>query len=199
MIAALGPLLVLLTAAGGDIAPSVATQPSTPACYDDAESLFALTADEFDQTFGGGWRVVAAREGCENAAAELIKTYIARNHARIELASLHAMYWHVGQLKAFAGEDREAVSYLMAGVNPAQRGRDLGLHEYATGTVAFLNRDRDGLAAARARLSELPPPDWYEAERAAGRMTAWPANLGVLDNLIRCFDAPYSVAYSNSC
>lgn len=178
-----------------------ATPPSqsTISCDYNSEQLMRLPVDEFDQDLTGGWRQVASQSGCEETAAELILAYINQNVKDIPLFNLHVMYWHVGQLEAFSGDYKTAIPFLMAGVSPAERGRDLGFYEYALGTIAFLNGDRPGLESARSRLARLPQPDWYQEEYQAGRMTAWPANLGVLDNLLRCFESPYGLAYANQC
>lgn len=164
-------------------------------CPVDTERLLQLTPDAFDQDRNGGWRTLASRTGCEKAAADLIKTYIARNWGRIDQGSLHILYWHAGQLQAQAGDGRLAIPLLMAGVAPDQRRLDMGFHEYALGTIAFLNGDLAGLKAARQRLSVLPQPDTLKAEFK----DHWPPNLGVLDGLIRCFGSSYAIAYGNDC
>lgn len=158
-----------------------------------------LAPDAFDQDMLGGWRVIASQKGCEKAAADLIKSYISHNWARIGQRNLHVMYWHAGQMEAFAGNYRQAVPLLMAGVSPEKRRVEMGFYEYAQGTIAFLNGDLIGLKAARQRLAVVPEPSWYGEELKAGRMTNWPINLSVMDNLIRCFGFPYSIAYGNSC
>ena len=70
---------------------------------DEAElaRLLSLSPQAFDQDMSGGWRAIAARPGCELAAATLLETYIAEN--RVE-ASGGVMHWHLGQMLAIAGE-----------------------------------------------------------------------------------------------
>lgn len=176
-----------------------AYSPDPPDCPIDQNALLSLTPEKFDQDLMGGWRKLAAKPGCEEAAASLIQKYIEVNADTIPIGSLHPMYWHVGQLKAFAGDSEGAIPFLMAGVNPSQRGRDIGFHHYAQGTMAFLDGDLAGLKAARDRLSALPKPDWFATQPAKGRILNWPLNLGVLEGLIRCFGHPYTVAYGDAC
>ncbi|MEA1647845.1 hypothetical protein UAJ10_02275 [Nitrospirillum sp. BR 11164] len=166
-------------------------------CAVDTEQMMQLTPTAFDQDMNGGWRTLASRSGCEKAAANLIESYIRHNWHRLDQENLHVMYWHEGQMEAIAGDNHLAIPLLMAGVTPDKRRLDMGFYEYSLGTVAFLNRDLPGLKAARQRLAALPEPPWFKAE-FKGAM-AWPANLNVLDGLIRCFDFPYAVAYGDSC
>lgn len=168
-------------------------------CAADIDVMMQLDPDAFDQDMWGGWRSLAARKGCEKAAAELIKTYITRNWNRLSSEKLSMMHWHAGQLEAFAGDYNQAVPLLMAGTSPEKRRVEMGFHEYALGTIAFLNGDLRGLKAARERLAATPKPTWYAAERKAGRLLSWPLNLDVLDSLIQCFGSPYAVAYNNAC
>lgn len=168
-------------------------------CAVDTERMLQLSPDAFDQDMFGGWRQLASRPGCETAAVDLIKAFIARNWARIGPDRLPLLYWHAGQLEAMAGNYQQAVPLLMAGVDPGKRRVEMGFHEYALGTIAFLDGDIAGLKAARQRLASTPEAPWYAAEFKAGKVTSWPFNLGVLDGLIRCFGSPYRVAYANGC
>ncbi|MDG5495946.1 hypothetical protein [Niveispirillum sp. BGYR6] len=171
----------------------------TAACAVDTEKMMQLAPEAFDQDKEGGWRPLAARTGCEKATANLINTYIERNWGRIPQGLIHLMYWHAGQMEARAGDYRLAIPLMMAGVAPTQRTQEMGFHEYAQGTIAFLNRDLAGLRAARQRLASLPEPAWFKEEFKEAPSIKWPANLNVLDGFIRCFDAPYATAYGNSC
>ena len=70
------------------------------------------------------------------------------------------------------------------------------------GTVAFLNGDRAGLEAARARLAATPEPDNWAEVTASFRekynvQIKWPMNLDVLDGLIACFGKSYDEAYGD--
>lgn len=183
-------MALLILALAGMAVPARAAE-----CPVETERLLQLTPDAFDQDKNGGWRTLASRTGCEKAAADLIKTYIARNWGRIDQGSLHILYWHAGQLQALAGDSQPAIPLLMAGVAPDQRRLDMGFHEYALGTIAFLNGDLAGLKAARQRLSVLPQPVTLKAEFK----DHWPPNLGVLDGLIRCFGSSYAIAYGDAC
>lgn len=182
-------VLLLTVLMGAEVATGHAGE-----CPVAEERLLHLSPDAFDQDVNGGWHTLADHAGCEKAAADLIRRYIAQNWGRIAQGDLHVMYWHAGQLEALAGDYLQAVPLLMAGVSP-DRGRDIGFHEYALGTIAFLHRDLAGLKAARQRLSALPQPAALKAEFG----DHWPPNLRVLDGLIRCFGSSYAVAYGNDC
>ncbi|MFC7334628.1 hypothetical protein [Rhodocista pekingensis] len=168
-------------------------------CAVETGPMLQLSPDAFDQDMTGGWRNLASRDGCAKAAADLIRTYIDHNWGRIPQKNLHAMYWHAGQMEALAGDYQKAIPLLMAGVSPTARGREMGFHDYAQGTIAFLNRDLAGLKAARQRLSVLPEPAWFKTEFKDSSSITWPANLSILDSLIRCFESPYAVAYAGIC
>ncbi|MEE3624013.1 hypothetical protein UCD39_08415 [Nitrospirillum sp. BR 11752] len=188
-------LAAVMTASVGQ----AADEPAKPAqCTVDTEQMMQLEPRAFDQDMNGGWRTLAYQDGCKKAATDLIKTYIDRNWQKLEPGSLHALYWHAGQMEALVGDYRAAKPLMMAGVNPDKRGMELGFYEYALGTIAFLNRDLAGLKAARRRLAALPEPAWFEEEFKDTGLK-WPANLSVLDGLIRCFNSPYAVAYGDQC
>lgn len=169
--------------------------PAADPCPYDQAAMMSQSVRDFDQT-PSGWRSVAKTPGCEAGAADLIKAYRRANWAAHRPAEIHTSYWHEGQMRAAAGQDRAAIPLLMAGVNPYPlQGDDL----YAQGTIAFLNRDRRGLEEPRARLAALPPPeDWNQMQMAAATHSveiSWPPNLDVLDRLLTCFDQPYREAY----
>ncbi|MDZ5649896.1 hypothetical protein [Nitrospirillum sp. BR 11828] len=190
---------VMTISVGHPAAGQAADEPVKPAhCTVDTEQMMQLEPKAFDQDMNGGWRPLASQDGCEKAAADLIKTYIDRNWRKLEPSSLHPLYWHEGQMEAAVGDYRAAKALMMAGVNPDKRGMELGFYEYALGTIAFLNRDLAGLKASRRRLAALPEPSWFKVE-FEGTGLQWPANLSVLDSLIRCFNAPYAIAYMDKC
>ncbi len=181
---------------------AAAPAPTAPAdCSYDRAAMLALTPDRFDQNLTGGWRVVADRPGCQGAAADLLAAYRQAHWGRLKPAELHINYWHEGQMRAGAGQTDRAVPLLLAGVDPENK---IGFEDYALGSVAFLQRDRAGLLAARARLAKLPkPPTWArreaEIQKRFGSAPSWPPNLNVLDGLIACFDRPYREAYGAPC
>lgn len=170
-------------------------------CAFDKPALMALTPDRFDQDMEGGWRPIGSRPGCEAAAATLLHDYREAHRSSLTEAELHISYWHEGQMRAYAGETRGAVPFLLAGVSP--HGLN-DFEDYALGTAAFLLRDRPALASARARLAALPQPaDWGETQaefrKKFGSAPSWPPNLNVLDGLLACFEKPYAKAYAPPC
>ena len=195
MLTALAFVALLQTAA-----PVPATV-ATDACAYDREAMMALSPDAFDQDLSGGWRALEEKPGCTEAAADLLKDWREAHRAELKIGDLHINYWHEGQLRAgLDGQTQRAIRLLMAGVNPQVDGD--GFQDYALGTVAFLNGDRAGLEAARARLAATPEPDNWAEVTASFRekynvQIKWPMNLDVLDGLIACFGKSYDEAYGD--
>ena len=190
---------MLLAAIAADVLQSA---PAPTPCTYDKEAMLALSPQAFDQDMEGGWRPLGAREECRETAADLLAAYRKAHWGDLTQSELHTNYWHEGQVRASLGQTQPAVRLLMAGVNPAFQTD--GFHDYALGTVAFLNRDRAGLEAARTRLAATPAPAYFEESARAfgekyGVTLKWPMNLDVLDGLIACFDKPYDEAYSRDC
>lgn len=192
ILSALIPLSVLLTA------PAASPE---PLCVFDKAAVLALSPQAFDQDMNGGWRTLASKQACWTEAADLLAAYRDARWDRLRPNELHINYWHEGQMRAMIGQNERAVGLLMAGGGPTSTG---GFADYALGTIAFLNRDREALKSARARLAARPEPADFKAQRANFKSKfnvdlRWPLNLDVLDGLIKCFDKPYSVAYGDSC
>ncbi len=169
----------------------VATTPVPTDCTYDFDAMLALDRQAFDQDMGGGWRVLADR-GCDAEAAELIREW---RHEKRDHASI--LYWHEGQLRALAGQTREAIALFQLTYKAADDDADFGWNHYVDGTIAFLRRDRDGLAVATRRLADLPPPtssSWYDSD-AKPLFNQWPPNLPVLKAFERCWDRDYKGAY----
>ena len=147
-------------------------------------SMLQLAEDSFDQYNDRGWRLVSSRGGhCRIAAAELILEYIERR-GEDDLILPYLAHWHAGQMFAMAGETSRALrqfrfSYVYDG---GSRSDTLMCNEYVTGTIAFLENDRDTLIAARNAF-----PDESHMNR------------GVLDGLLACFEEPYSIACGGRC
>jgi hypothetical protein len=180
------------------IAAAVAAAP--PDCRFDSAAMLALPFDRFDQDMSGGWRSIGAK-GCFAAAADLLRHY-RHDHTPLSEAERAILNWHEGQMRAFAGDYQRAIPALMRGVNDEEATAP-AFREYALGTVAFLEHDREALVSARARLAAMPKPEgWSETHvvtmngKPVTLSFAWPMNLSVLDALIKCFDRPYSEAYN---
>ncbi len=165
-------------------------------------SLLALDQDAFDQDMAGGWRVVARQDGCWAAAADLIEVW--RDHSE-NLEAAYSLNWHAGQMRAMAGEPQAAIALLERAKTDSE-----AWNHYADATIAFLDRDRAALEAARAELAELRPS---EEEMAARRQflednptitmpegfVEQPQNLPVVDRLLSCFEGSYAGAYGGEC
>jgi hypothetical protein len=178
------------------VVPAVSLAQRTPdLCAFDRAKMLALDERAFDQDLEGGWRTLGALEACWPVAADLIRDY---RLARAPGSGI--LFWHEGQMRAFAGQSERAIPLFEAAREPANDG--FGWNLYVDATVAFLNRDKPGLLVARAALAHIPKPDGVELsyKDAQGRVIefTWPPNLDVIDDLIRCFDRPYKDAYGCS-
>lgn len=183
------------------ILAAILVQTSTAAddCVYDKEAMLVLPPEAFDQDLEGGWRNLSYKPGCKEAAADLLAAYRTAHWGSLTPAQLHVNYWHEGQLRASLDQRLRAKRLLLAGVNPAITSD--GFQDYALGTVAFLDNDRDALQTARDRLAATPEPEnWAEsAARFKARFGAemkWPINLNVLDSMLACFGRSYDEAYS---
>lgn len=185
---------------------ATAAEPGAQACEIDRPALLALDQQRFDQDVGnggGGWRAVAARPGCEVAAADLIRDY-----RKAHPGDAGLLYWHEGQLRAFAGDYPAAMALMQASKKPAQQD-PAGWNPYVDATMAFLAHDAKALAAAQRALAAVPPsPDLPPLKDGAielpmqdGTMLKmrWPPNADVVEGLARCMEKSYAVAYSQEC
>jgi hypothetical protein len=170
----------------------VAAASASPAqCSFNRNAMLALDQQAFDQDMNGGWRAVAKQPNCALAAAELIRDY--RTHHGLDNWLL---FWHEGQLRAGAGEAREAIK-LFEG---AYRKEDpIGWNHYVAGNIAFLRQDRERLLAARDALARVPEPEDRARDRAEKTARGepvpdWPPNLKILDGFLSCFGRPYPEA-----
>lgn len=162
-------------------------------CTYDRSKMLALDQAAFDQDLSGGWRELAERDGCKAAAASLIRAYREANAPGSGI-----LYWHEGQLRAELGET-EAASALF---ERSRRESDaFGWNYYVDASVAFLNKDRAALQAARNALVQLPRPKGFDPRGPDGKpiKIAWPPNLNVVDGLLQCFDKSYAEAYGPAC
>ncbi len=166
--------------------------------------LMALSQKDFDQDFYGGWRAVDYKDGCSNAAAEIIKAYMLYSvpHAP---QSLGILRWHAGQSKAGAGKTSEAIA-LFAGTYKSDAKHQSAWNLYVDATIAFLQQDKAALQRAHDTLAAMP---LSEDEKAGRRkfladnpeitmppgFIDEPQNLPVVRGFLNCFDRSYSDAY----
>jgi hypothetical protein len=164
-------------------------------------ALMTLEQDAFDQDFEGGWRPVGALDGCERAAADLLIAYMDQSpHFDPDRPGL--VPWHAGQMLAMADETELAIGYF-----EASRGGSPEWALYVDASLAFLRRDRAAADAARAELATYRPSEALIAARRQfladnpdivmpDGFVEQPQNLGVVDGLLACWDAPSCPASS---
>lgn len=166
--------------------PKVASR----ACSYDRGKMLALSQNAFDQDMHGGWRALAERNGCMEAAADLIRDY--RKHWKSKQSIL---FWHEGQLRAMIGQKSRAISLFE---KARFKGPDLtGWNLYVDATVAFMRKNMSALRHARNALASMHRPAWWPPRDASGHVVNidWPPNLNVIDAMIRCFRKSYKEAY----
>ena len=164
-------------------------------CISDADAYMDLDYWTFDQDPEIGVRSILDKPGCESAGADLISEYHSALIEKGEPVSYRfgdqdvtfsengevgILYWHEGQVRAFAGQTGRAIDLFHKSMEVDDNKTGSGRH-YALATIAFLEDDRDALLAERAALAKLVPADNL--------------NLGVVDGLIACFGRPYKEAY----
>jgi hypothetical protein len=118
----------------------------------DRATVLSLPYEQFDQTFGSGWRPVFDQRQYAKAA-NLIEDYL---QARTELTfgQQKFLHMHAGMLFALAGRNARAVKHL----DQAVTGRKLpelwpDWDDFVAATRAFLTHDLPSLEAARERLA----------------------------------------------
>lgn len=196
LAAAASALTLAMAGAAQDASP-------VPDCSYDHDAMMRLDQDAFDQDIPvGGWRGLSER-GCPAAAADLLADWREMNADRITNAEI--LYWHEGQMRASAGDYAGAIplfAQARRAVRSDRAATDEAWNAYADATIAFLERDRVELEAARDRLLAIPEPDgWAASVAAAPEMVrdamSWPMNLSAVDTLRNCFDRSYDDAYGH--
>lgn len=170
------------------------------------DRLLSLSQDDFDQDFKGGWRIYAYKDGCKNAAAELIKDYIL--FSRPNPPNRHGILrWHAGQLKAGSGRTKEAIQFFHGTYKDLDdHGETWNL--YVDATIGFLENDKNKVQDAYDALSDITVPESLKEERRnflknnpditmPEGFVEEPQNLSVVRRLLNCFGKPYSEAYGD--
>lgn len=186
--------------------PASAQETSTKGCAYDRARLLTLDENQFDQDASGGWRALSMTPGCTLVAADLLHDYREAHNKDSGL-----LYWHEAQLRAIAGQNREAIALMEHSHMPVAADK-AGWNPYVDATIAFLRRDKVALEQARMKLAVvLPPPEdkdmpplvngYLEVKFADGitRKVRWPPNIDVVEGLQKCFDKPYLEAYKEEC
>lgn len=184
---------LILAAAQATDAPAA---PDQPDCSYDLKAMLELDLNAFDQDLEGGWRKLARKEGCDLAAAELIREW---RHTKRDHRSV--LYWHEGQLRAQVGQTEEAIALFELTYSAPEFDTDFGWNHYVSGTIAFLRDDREGLEKSIERLKAVPEPSNNSFTRPDGTVfqMAWPPNLHVLEAFERCWGKSYKIAYGPEC
>lgn len=165
-------------------------------CIEDRGAFMTMDYWTFDQSTEGV-RSVSERAECELEAADLIRDYHAMLRERgdpvtldydgntitmAEAGEVSILYWHEGQLRAFAGQTDQAAMLFRKSLKPDEKNYQ-GWNQYALASIAFLEGDFNSLKAQRGELADRVPKDNI--------------NLGVVDGLIACFGKSYSEAYGS--
>ncbi len=184
-------LTFLILAAAQSAEP---TGPAEPDCSYDLEAMLTLDRHAFDQDLpDGGWRRLS-RDGCHEAAAELIREW---RHAKRDHASI--LYWHEGQMRAYAGQTKEAIALFELTRSSQDEDANFGWNHYVDGTVAFLRQNRKQLDRAMERLAAVPEPETNSLTRPDGTVVtmSWPPNINVLRRFEYCWGHTYADAYGS--
>jgi hypothetical protein len=181
----------------GILAALVGTSPPPPSCSYNRAEMLNMDLDTFDQS-DKGWRSLLGEGDCDDSAVGLIKDYLTA-HPDLSADQRPQLLWHEGQLLAGSNHYDESL-VVFRSIHETEESMRL----YQAATIAFLQRDKTALLAARAALAALPEPPDFEAaakifREKTGETLAWPENLNVVDGLIRCFSSSYRVAYGDKC
>jgi hypothetical protein len=174
-------------------------QKSAAECGVQLSKYLEMGFADFDQR-AGGWREIADKPGCEVAAADVVKQYRSWILSRMD-----GLIGHEAQLRASAGDTANGLRLFREQL--AMQDDDALNRLKLEGFIAFLERDKDRLVAARNKLAVLPEPPEFAAaaetaKKRAGRSDIqlnWPPNLAVLDALIGCFGKSFREAFVDDC
>jgi hypothetical protein len=141
-----------------------------------------LSYEAFDQTEGGGFRVLA-KSGCLKEAADLIERYIEHTHA-----PERSLLWHIAQLRAEQGDAAEAIRYARKTLAETEdhARHPLRWNDYVLATIAFLEHDKPRLIHHRNLIAA-----------AADAHFGNKLNLKLIDSLVLNFDRDYKYAVSH--
>lgn len=160
---------------------------AAPAAAADCAALYAqhlatdlkLPYEQFDQTLGGGFRLLVAQR-CYKESGDLLEAWMGANHSDAE-----SVRWHLAQQRALQGDYPEAIRWARGTLDLHEDVGKIHLHwnDYVLATLAFLQHDKPALMAARERV-------------AAGATVSHgdEVNLKFIDSMVKNFDASYEVA-----
>jgi hypothetical protein len=127
-------------------------------------TVLSLPYEQFDQTFGSGWRPVFDQREYAKAAI-LIEDYLRSRH-ELTPGQQKFLHMHAGMLFALAGKNTRAVKHL----DQAATDRKLpelwpDWNDFVAATRAFLTHDRPAIEAARERLAAANSSHLVMADR----------------------------------
>jgi len=165
-------------------------------CSYNLTKQLALSMNDFDQNYKGGWRVLSDK-GCFSEAADLIALY------REENLKPNSLLFHEAQMRASAGDYTTASQLMTEEIKQDKDSKQdhFGASYYLDATLAFFLRDREALIAARKALENHPKPEGFVLTDRLGNVVdrPWPPNLNVVKCLEARFDLPYNKAYGVGC
>ena len=130
------------------------------------------------------------RNACLPQMRDLLHEYREARKKDLSSGQYRLLTWQEGTVRAEMGDNFTALPLLSAWLDdPTPAIRD-----YAAATIAFLQRDKPALLAARDKLIAEPKPDGFD-ERAIRQK--WPLNLVIVDAFVGCWDRPYAEAYAS--
>lgn len=172
-------------------------------------SMLALEKEVFEAP-NNGWRKIAAKEGCNIVAAEVIKYYILYSQPYPSYG-LKTLRWHAGQLYAFSNKNDEAIAFFKASYDGKEENSVSSKmwNEYVSGSLAFIQGDHPKLITATKKLRELilsaEGKAWIKKWSSHNFETeedylSSDKNLKILNNFITCFKkSSYKHAYGRQC
>lgn len=156
---------------------------SCPQAAAEARStVLSQSYDRFDATPHDGWRPLGETQHCFSEAGDLIRFYLMYKPGLTVSQQVH-LYFHAGQVYAFAGETELALDAFCNAVHDPAATPDFKWSEYVLATMAFLQRDIEATWKYRDLLAAGP------------KMPANEVNLHVVDRLIENFNSGYKDAY----
>jgi len=120
-------------------------------------AMLSLPYNEFDQSYGSGFRLLYDR-GEYLKAAVLIEDYL-KAHRELTAGQQKFLHLHAAQMFALGSESTRAVQHLDLALSH-EKTRELGpnWNDMLAATRAFLMHDREALIAAKERLAAAKSP-----------------------------------------
>jgi hypothetical protein len=147
-----------------------------------------VMASDF-RTFSEGLRSLD-QKACAPQIRDLLHEYREARKKDLTAGQYRLLTWQEGTMRAKMGDNFTAIPLLSAWLDdPTPAIRD-----YAAATIAFLNRDKPALLAARDRLIAEPKPDGFDEQAFHQK---WPLNLVIVDAFVGCYDRPYAEVYDS--